>query len=80
MSLAEATKTESLEKRVEELEKALRDADHEMEEVVGRMNLAQMEVADLQFERDEAMRQTRKLQAEIVAEREKVKALMATSA
>jgi chromosome segregation ATPase len=80
MSLAEATKTESLEKRVEELERALRDADHEMEEVVGRMNMAQMEVADLQFERDEAMRQTRKLQAEIVAEREKVKALMATSA
>jgi hypothetical protein len=30
--------------------------------------------------RDEAMRQTRKLQAEIVAEREKVKALMAASA
>ncbi|KAI4646116.1 uncharacterized protein J4E79_010625 [Alternaria viburni] len=80
MSLAEATKTESLEKRVEELERALRDADHEMEEVVGRMNTAQMEVADLQFERDEAMRQTRKLQAEIVAEREKVKALMATTA
>lgn len=51
MTFAEATKTEMLEKRVEELEKALRDADHEMEEVVGRMNLAQMEVADLQFER-----------------------------
>ncbi|KAG9186789.1 hypothetical protein G6011_09897 [Alternaria panax] len=80
MSLQQATQTESLEKRVEELERALRDADHEMEEVVGRMNLAQMEVADLQFERDEAMRQTRKLQAEIVAEREKVKALMATPA
>ena len=80
MTFAEATKTEMLEKRVEELEKALRDADHEMEEVVGRMNLAQMEVADLQFERDEAMRQTRGLQAEILAEREKVKALMATTA
>jgi predicted nucleic acid-binding Zn-ribbon protein len=51
MSFAEATKTELLEKRVEELEKALRDADHEMEEVVGRMNTAQIEVADLQFER-----------------------------
>jgi len=51
MTLAEASKTEMLEKRVEELEKALRDADHEMEEVVGRMNTAQMEVADLQFER-----------------------------
>jgi hypothetical protein len=51
MSMAEATKTELLEKRVEELEKALRDADREMEEVVGRMNKAQIEVADLQFER-----------------------------
>ncbi|KAH9865834.1 hypothetical protein J1614_009421 [Plenodomus biglobosus] len=80
MTFAEATKTELLEKRVEELEKALRDADHEMEEVVGRMNTAQMEVAELQFERDEAMRQTRRLQADIVAEREKVKALMATGA
>lgn len=51
MTIAEATHTELLEKRVEELEKALRDADHEMEEVVGRMNTAQIEVADLQFER-----------------------------
>ncbi|KAH7114481.1 hypothetical protein B0J11DRAFT_595113, partial [Dendryphion nanum] len=51
MSMAEATRTELLERRVEELEKALRDADHEMEEVVGRMNMAQIEVADLQFQR-----------------------------
>jgi predicted nucleic acid-binding Zn-ribbon protein len=51
MSMAEATRTELLEKRVGELEKALSDADREMEEVVGRMNMAQMEVADLQFER-----------------------------
>jgi chromosome segregation ATPase len=51
MTIAEATKTDSLEKRVEELEKALRDADREMEEVVSRMNMAQIEVADLQFER-----------------------------
>ena len=51
MSIAESTKTELLEKRVEELEKALRDADREMEEVVGRMNRAQIEVAELQFER-----------------------------
>ncbi|KAF2018675.1 hypothetical protein BU24DRAFT_101890 [Aaosphaeria arxii CBS 175.79] len=79
MSMAEATRTELLEKRVGELEKALRDADHEMEEVVGRMNMAQIEVADLQFERDEAMRKTRKLQADIVTEREKVKALMEQS-
>jgi hypothetical protein len=51
MTMAEATKTELLEKRVEELERALRDADREMEEVVGRMNIAQMEVANLQFEK-----------------------------
>ncbi|KAF2120814.1 hypothetical protein BDV96DRAFT_595223 [Lophiotrema nucula] len=76
MSIAEATRTETLEKRVTELETALADADTEMQEVVGRMNLAQMEVADLQYEKDEAMRQTRKLQADILAEREKVKALM----
>ena len=51
MTIAEATKTELLEKRVEELERALRDADHEMEEVVSRMNIAQIEVAELQFEK-----------------------------
>jgi chromosome segregation ATPase len=79
MTIAEATKTELLERRVEELEKALRDADREMEEVVGRMNFAQIEVADLQFERDEAMRQTRRLQADILAEREKVKLLMSSN-
>jgi chromosome segregation ATPase len=51
MTIAEATQTDSLEKRVEELERALRDADREMEEVVSRMNMAQIEVAELQFER-----------------------------
>ncbi|KAF2264486.1 hypothetical protein CC78DRAFT_227951 [Lojkania enalia] len=79
MSIAEATRTELLETRVRELESALSDADREMGEVVGRMNMAQIEVADLQYERDEAMRQTRKLQAEILAEREKVKVLMVGS-
>ncbi|KAF1930917.1 uncharacterized protein M421DRAFT_418397 [Didymella exigua CBS 183.55] len=79
MTMAEATKTELLETRVEELERALRDADREMEEVVGRMNIAQIEVAELQFEKDEALRQTRRLQADILAEREKVKALMASN-
>jgi hypothetical protein len=51
MTMAEATKTELLETRVQGLEKALSEADREMEEVVGRMNLAQIEVAELQFER-----------------------------
>ncbi|KAL8781892.1 MAG: hypothetical protein Q9203_000856 [Teloschistes exilis] len=76
MSINEALRTQSLEKRVAELEVALGDADKEMEEVVSRMNLAQIEVMELQSARDEAMRQTRKLQAAIIAEREKVDSLM----
>lgn len=76
MSLDEALKTEFLEKRVAELERALGEADQEMEEVVGRMNQAQIEVMELQSARDEAMRQTRKLQAAINAERETVDKLM----
>lgn len=51
MPLSQAVKTEALEARVKELEKALRDADMEMEEVVGRMNKAQIEVAELQSDR-----------------------------
>ncbi|KAF2761936.1 hypothetical protein EJ05DRAFT_482746 [Pseudovirgaria hyperparasitica] len=76
VSFNEATQADSLEKQVKDLEKALRDADREMEEVVGRMNKAQIEVFELQTDRDEAMRQTKKLQAAMQAEREKVKALM----
>ncbi|EER42875.1 conserved hypothetical protein [Histoplasma capsulatum var. duboisii H88] len=71
ISLSQATKMEAVEARVQELEKALREADREMETVVGRMNMAQIEVAELQSDRDEAIRQTRKLQAQIQAEREK---------
>ncbi|RJE19434.1 hypothetical protein PHISCL_08237 [Aspergillus sclerotialis] len=74
--LTEAIQAEVLEKRVKELERLLRDADVEMEEVVGRMNRAQIEVAELQSDRDEALRQTRKLQAEIQSEREAFQALM----
>ncbi|ODH53055.1 hypothetical protein GX48_00925 [Paracoccidioides brasiliensis] len=70
MSLNQAIKMEAVEARVKELEKALRDAELEMETVVSRMNQAQIEVAELQFDRDEAFRQTRKLQAQIQAERE----------
>ncbi|EEQ90320.2 uncharacterized protein BDCG_05440 [Blastomyces dermatitidis ER-3] len=71
ISLNQAIKMEAVEARVQELEKALREADREMETVVGRMNMAQIEVAELQSDRDEAIRQTRKLQAQIQAEREK---------
>lgn len=51
MSMNEALRTEFLEKRVTELEGALGDADKEMEEVVSRMNLAQIEVMELQSAR-----------------------------
>ncbi|EXJ78608.1 hypothetical protein A1O1_09009 [Capronia coronata CBS 617.96] len=76
MALHDALKTEYLENKVADLEKALAEAEKEMEEVVGRMNSAQMGVADLESERDEALRQTRRLEAAIAAEREKVQALL----
>jgi predicted nucleic acid-binding Zn-ribbon protein len=60
---------EFLKQRVMDLERALADADHEMEEVVGRMNVAQIEVMELQNEREEAQRETRKLQRAIEEER-----------
>ena len=51
MTMTEAMRTEFLEKRVAELEGALRDADREMQEVVQRMNQAQIEVMELQSAR-----------------------------
>ncbi|KAJ5587645.1 uncharacterized protein N7459_003410 [Penicillium hispanicum] len=73
--LAEVVQAEALEKRVKDLEKLLRDADMEMEEVVGRMNRAQVDVVQLQSDRDEALRETRRLQSEIQSERDAFKAL-----
>ena len=49
--LNESVNVENLEKKVKELEKALRNADLEMEEVVNRMNRAQIDVAELQADR-----------------------------
>lgn len=49
--LTDVVKAEVLEKRVKDLEKLLRDADMEMEECVGRMNRAQVDVAQLQSDR-----------------------------
>jgi chromosome segregation ATPase len=51
LSNSDSAKTEALEKRVSELERALSDADDEMAEVVNRMNSAQIEVLELQTER-----------------------------
>lgn len=51
ISIQQATKSDDLEHKVHDLEKALSDADREMEEVVSRMNMAQIEVAELQTEK-----------------------------
>ncbi|KAK4174228.1 hypothetical protein QBC36DRAFT_292655 [Triangularia setosa] len=63
---------EALKGRVAELEGALAAADTEMQEVVGRMNIAQIEVMNLQEQREEAVRETRKLQRLIEEERMRV--------
>lgn len=69
LSISAQTKIDFLSSKVGELEKALTDADREMEEVVGRMNIAQIEVMELQNEREEAVRETRRLQRIIEEER-----------
>lgn len=51
ISMNEALRTEFLERRVAELERALAEADKEMHEVVQRMNMAQIEVMELQSAR-----------------------------
>ena len=100
VGMNEALRTEFLQKRVEELEGALAEAEEEIREVVRRMNEAQVEVGVLQaaryvfffflfllflgdgllmrvaWIRDEAMKSTRLLQGQIVAENEKVGGLM----
>jgi chromosome segregation ATPase len=69
MTVSEDSKMDFLKQRVVDLEAALADADKEMEEVVGRMNVAQMEVMELQNEREEAVRETKRLQKVIEEER-----------
>jgi len=69
MRFEEETQMKFLKKRVEELEMALEEADREMEEVVGRMNVAQIEVMELQNEREESVRMTRRLQAQVEEEK-----------
>ncbi|EPE07185.1 intracellular protein transport-like protein [Ophiostoma piceae UAMH 11346] len=61
----------TLRARVSDLEAALSLADREMQEVVGRMNTAQIEVMQLQEELEVANRDTRRLQRTL--EEEKVK-------
>ncbi|KAI8684214.1 hypothetical protein NCS57_00087200 [Fusarium keratoplasticum] len=61
-SFEDAAQMEVLRERVSELEKALEDAEHEMQDVVARMSAAQIEVLNLQDEREAAVRETRRLQ------------------
>ncbi|CAK1356142.1 unnamed protein product [Cercospora beticola] len=70
-SLLEMSRTQLLERKVRELEGLLREAEEDVQHVVERVNSSQMEVAELQTERDAAFTQMRKLQAQIVEERER---------
>ncbi|KAK8872901.1 hypothetical protein PGQ11_003415 [Apiospora arundinis] len=69
MSVAEETQVASLREKVTTLEKALAEADVEMQEVVSRMNTAQIEVLELQEEREAAVNQARKLEKALEAEK-----------
>ncbi|KAF3762341.1 hypothetical protein M406DRAFT_294009 [Cryphonectria parasitica EP155] len=60
---------DALKERIAELEKALVTADFEMQEVVSRMNTAQIDVMTLQEERETAARETKKLQKQLEDER-----------
>lgn len=71
MTVSEDSKMEFLKQKVVELEAALAEADDAMEEVVGRMNIAQIEVMELQNEREEAVRETKRLQLQIETEKTK---------
>lgn len=75
-SLLEMSRTQMLERKVKELEALLREAEEDVQTVVQRVNRSQLEVAELQTERDVALNQMRKLQGLIVKEREKADALM----
>lgn len=75
-SILEASRTQMLERKVREMEGLLREAEEDMQSVVQRVNRSQMEVLQLQTERDAAMTQMKKLQRLIVEEREKAEALM----
>ncbi|CEI64284.1 unnamed protein product [Fusarium venenatum] len=70
-SFEEAAQMEVLRQRVTELEKALEDAEKDMQDVIARMSTAQIEVLTLQDEREAAVRETRRLQK--LLEEEQVK-------
>lgn len=70
-SIGDDAEVGRLRDRVSELERAVAESDKEMQDVVTRMSEAQIEVLSLQEERDGAVRATKKVQAELEAERMK---------
>ncbi|RKF59878.1 putative intracellular protein transport-like protein [Erysiphe neolycopersici] len=60
--VAEDVKVAHLRQRISELEKALSDANQEIAKVVSHMKAAQIQVMDLQNEREEAIQKTKRLQ------------------
>lgn len=70
-SFEDAAQMEVLRERVSELERALEDAEQEMQDVVAKMSAAQIEVLNLQDEREAAVRETRRLQK--LVEKEQMK-------
>lgn len=71
VSFEDQAEMKTLRVKVAELEKALADADKEMQEVITRMSTAQVEVLNLQEERDAAVRETRRLQKTLEGEQVK---------
>ncbi|KAK0336167.1 hypothetical protein LTR59_002135 [Friedmanniomyces endolithicus] len=75
-SLLEASRTQILERKVRELEGLLREAEDDVQVVVQRVTRSQLEVMELQTERDAALVQMRNLQGLFVEERERAEGLL----
>ncbi|KAI8965605.1 hypothetical protein F5Y11DRAFT_312808 [Daldinia sp. FL1419] len=71
IKVSDDAQIDNLRARIAELENALSDADAEMQQVVGRMNTAQIQVMELQEEREAAVSLSRKLERELQAEKVK---------
>lgn len=70
-SFKEEVQMKTLRERVGELEKALADTENEIQRVVAKMSAAQIEVMNLQEERETAVRETGRLQKVLADEQSK---------
>ncbi|SMR43329.1 unnamed protein product [Zymoseptoria tritici ST99CH_1A5] len=70
-SLLEMSRTVMLERKVRELEGLLREAEEDVKVVVMRVTRSQLEVAELQLERDGVVGEMRRLRGEVERERER---------